>query len=307
MTDVEVVQNWQMPQSLLLRHYLEQHLLVFLIVDLSLRLAHHDAADYPQYPLCGQAAQGIGQSRRGGLFLAGLQQEQGALPLLWRRPDGCAHRHAKDIDAAAHQLPLYLSAALQQLVAVGLGAQTLCDVHILLVPWDIVIRPAGAGGHHIARAVGKQQAAHRLPGVIKHADIFAELAHHRGPVEGNKPRPLHHQVIDGGVGVAHEDFGVVPHHRKVDVGQGADGVVPADGAENGGNRPVAKGVHQVLRPQLGMARHKIAPLQSVRHGHQLQLKFLLQPLFCNVVFVQKLRVPQPSPGETDHGNPVAGI
>jgi hypothetical protein len=113
-------------------------------------------------------------------------------------------------------------------------------------------------------------------------------------------------VIDGGVGKAGKNLGVVPQDVKVDVGQQADGVVPADGAEDCFDLRVAKGVHQILGPGLRVAVQVVLALQGVGHGHNLKAVVPLQPLTGQMVLVDELLLPQHSAGQGDDGNLVAG-
>ena len=90
------------------------------------------------------------------------------------------------------------------------------------------------------------------------------------------------------------------------MGQQADGVVTADGAEDGLDGLVPEGLHQVAGPGLRVVVEVFGALQRVGHDHDLQAVLPLQTLLGHVVFVEELRFAQDAAGEGDDGDLVAG-
>ena len=117
---------------------------------------------------------------------------------------------------------------------------------------------------------------------------------------------VHHEMIDGAVRIAHEDFGIFPQHIKVNIWKQPDRIFPADGAEYRRYIRIQKGIHQILCPQPGMAREKSAAAQCMGHTYGFQAKFLPKPFLRDFISVDKIRLSQSAPGEAYDGDAVAG-
>ena len=309
------IQVGQDRQTGIVHHFLQDGV-VFGLVALVHRLADEQAVHNAEHAGFLEGGEHPAVLVRGGLLLAGFQQQEPAAPVLQRGEEavaaadgrgigiaGAVEQIKQRVDAAAEDGAAEPGRALQQqeaLVRVGghLGAGGFGG------EIGAAVVPDRAGGD-LPDGAGADQFLKIPAGVGQHPG--AELAHIRQKalaVEGGQPQLVEHQVVDRRVRKAQEDLGAqgafqLPPAEKA--GQQPVGVVPADGAEDHVGLLVPESLQQIGGPGFGVGG-QVSPA-----GQRVGCKFdpqaqVPQPLQAQVQLVPDEVFPQRTGRQADDGD-----